>query len=66
MNTTETPDGFTSTMKALRKLKVNMKGVPLSIARMIYDSGVAFSSTDPTTEEDRRAWRGSIIVKIDK
>lgn len=57
-------DGFTATMKALRDIGLDMKGVPLAVARVIYSSGVAFSKSDRSTEDERMRWRNSIIWPV--
>lgn len=61
-------DGFDATMKALQAMGLDLKGVPMGVARVLYCSGVAFAKSDRTTEEEKLRWRNSIIwpVKIDK
>lgn len=65
---TTTMDGFVATMKALHETGLDLKGIPMAVARMLYNSGVAFSKSDKTTEDERLRWRNSIIwpVKLDK
>lgn len=57
-------DGFDATMKALRVMGLDMKGMPMGVARVLYSSGVAFAHTDKATENERTRWRNSIIWPV--
>lgn len=57
-------DGFTATMKALREMGLDLKGVPFAKARLIYNAGVAFSRTDVATEQERMSLRNLMICPI--
>lgn len=57
-------NGFDVTIKALREMGLDLKGVPMGLARMLYRSGVAFAKTDQATEEEKLRWRNSIIWPV--
>lgn len=57
-------DGFTATMKALREMGLDLKGIPLAKARLIYNAGVAFSRTDGATEQERLRTRNLMICPV--
>lgn len=57
-------DGFTVTMLALRKMKVDTRKIPMGLARILYNAGVAFARLDKTTEEERMRTRNLMIWPV--
>lgn len=57
-------DGFSVTMKALKAMGLNMKGISIGAARIIYNSGVAFAKTENLSEKELNLWRNRCICPV--